>query len=333
MNFESITTLISDHQLPAFHFKTLIRGLKNGIQSYQDLTSWPASLRQSAAAIPFHSYQSVKLVEGAHHGAKAILTFSDHASIETVLIQTKPDHYSVCVSCQSGCAMGCRFCATGTLGLLRSLTPEEITDQFLYWKEQRPTLPIKSIVFMGMGEPFANQTAVFKAIDWLHTYYQLGLRHLTVSTCGLPAGIISLAQTYPQVNLAISLHAANQSLRETLMPIARTINLNELGQAVSEYLNQTNRQVTFEYLLIKDINDTKQNLDELITWLNQFPSELTHVNLIGYNITDHKFTRPSQNRIHFALDYLQAHHVSATIRKSVGEDILGACGQLALKEH
>lgn len=331
MNFDVIEKIISSNRFPTYHLKALKTQIGKGITSYDQLSSWPKLLRTQLGQIPFTSYKTAILTQGNDNSAKALLTFSDEVSIETVLIQTKPDHYSVCVSCQSGCAMGCAFCATGTLGLIRSLTAEEITDQLLYWQQTYPNLQIKSIVFMGMGEPFANQPAVFQAIDWFHTYYGLGYRHLTVSTSGLPTGITSLGNTYPQVNLAVSLHAANQQLRESIMPIAKAISLNDLAASIHVYLTQTNRQLTFEYLLIQDLNDSSQELDWLIAWLQQFPPHLVHVNLIGYNQTTNKFTKPSRNRIQFAKKYLLSHHISATIRKSLGEDIVGACGQLSLK--
>jgi 23S rRNA (adenine2503-C2)-methyltransferase len=334
MNFDSLSQLIRDQRLPAFHAKNLIQIIGRGFKSYDQLTSWPLHLRQAAIEnIPIHSYTSAQLTTGTDGNAKALLTYSDNNAIETVFIQTKPDHYSICVSCQSGCAMGCAFCATGSLGLLRSLTAEEICDQFLYWRQTYPNILPKSVVFMGMGEPFANQIEVFKAIDWLHTYYGLGYRHITVSTCGLPAGIQALSKAYPQVNLAISLHAANQRTRESIMPIAKKISLNELATTIHSYLSVTNRQITLEYLLLNGLNDSTKQLDYLIDWLRQFPKQLVHVNLIGYNQTDSTFSKPSNNKIRFAKNYLQENHVSVTIRKSQGEDIIGACGQLSLNSN
>jgi adenine C2-methylase RlmN of 23S rRNA A2503 and tRNA A37 len=332
MNFDAIKNKIDSLALPEYHFQALINLVnRGGESSYDQLTSWPKQLRKEVETIPFYSYESATVTTGADQSVKALLRFPDKTAIETVLIQTKPDHYSVCVSCQSGCAMGCAFCATGTLGLIRSLTAEEIADQLLFWRQTKPDIHIKSIVFMGMGEPFANQIEVFKAIDWLHTYYNVGFRHITISTCGLPAGITALAKAYPQVNLAISLHAANQTLRESLMPISEKVSLTDLSTAIKTYLSLTNRQVTFEYLLLKDVNDTKIALEELVTWLSNFKKNLTHVNLIGYNQTTDQFTKPSKNRIYFARDFLQSNRISATIRKSMGEDIVGACGQLSLQ--
>jgi len=332
MNFTRLNQLITtDLNLPQYHFNSLLNQLqKPGFTSYDQLSSWPQTLRQTAASVPFNSHHQSKLVSLPDQGAKALLTFADQVSTETVFIPTKADHYSICVSSQSGCPMGCTFCATGKLGLIRSLTAEEICDQFFYWLQTYPKIRPKSVVFMGMGEPFANQNQVFQAISWLHDYYNLGYRHMTVSTCGLPTGIAALATTYPQVNLAISLHAATQNLRQQLMPIANKVPLTALSQSIQDYLEKTNRRVTFEYLLLDQVNDTPEAITALISWVKQFPPQLVHLNLIPYNPTGTTYRRPLPQKTRAIMNQLLNHQIITTIRKSFGTLVDGACGQLAL---
>ncbi|MGI5828415.1 MAG: radical SAM protein [Patescibacteria group bacterium] len=181
--------------------------------------------------------------------------------METVLLNPKPALWSVCISCQVGCGMGCTFCATGKMGFIRNMTAEEICDQILFWRQYiaKKKLPIRvtNIVYMGMGEPFANKEKVFESIRWLtdKNLYGFGQRHLSISTSGIVPGIREFADTFPQLNLAVSLHAPNDALRETLMPVARTYPLSELMKGLDYYVKKTNRQVFIEYILLKNIND------------------------------------------------------------------------------
>ncbi len=335
MNFDAVKQILDSANQPPYRIKSLVGAIQaNRLTDYDQLSSWPKTLRQALKdQLPFTSYSNTQLISGTSQTKKALLELTQGGSIETVLIPIKDNQYSVCVSSQVGCAMGCSFCATGTLGLSRSLTAEEITDQIFFWKLNFPEAVIKTIVFMGMGEPFANELAVNQAIDWLQTYYGIGARHITVSTCGLIKGIENFAHNHPQVNLAISLHAATQELRQQLMPIANKVDLEALSQAIHQYLKHTNRRITFEYLLIDSVNDSSQNLKDLADWLAQFPLQLVHVNLIRYNQTTDKYQQPSNNRVYFARDYLMNQGIVATIRKSYGDDIAGACGQLSRKQY
>jgi 23S rRNA (adenine2503-C2)-methyltransferase len=220
--------------------------------------------------------------------------------------------------------MNCAFCATGQMGFKRLLTAEEITDQWLFWQTYRPS----HLVFMGMGEPFHNQAEVFKAMTDLHTYYQLGWRRMSVSTSGILPGILALAHEFPKVNLAISLHACIPPLREKLMPVTKLYPLAALRDTLLKYLQITPRQLVFEYLLLKDVNDTPTAFAALVDWLKPFPKRLIHLNLIRYNPTG-AFAAPPIATVQKWKADLNRLHLSASIRKSLGTDIQGACGQLA----
>ncbi len=244
----------------------------------------------------------------------------------------KDGRNSLCISCQAGCQMGCKFCATGKLGLLKHLTYEEIFDQVLYFAQllHQENAEISNIVFMGMGEPFMNYQNTLAAANLLSDpkYLGIGARKITISTSGVVPGILQLADEPKQYNLAISLHAPNQADREKIMPIAKRWPLPELMSAVQTYLQKTNRRVSYEYVMLQGVNDSRiqaQQLAELIQ------GQLCHVNLIPYNPTDSVFTVSQQNNIEEFKNILQKNGINATIRVTMGQDIDAACGQLANK--
>lgn len=327
MNFKLVKQYLEDHTYPSYRYAQLTAAIVRGANSWQSVTGWPTSLinglTQTASFCTFTDSVELTAADGTK---KVVLTLSDGAKIETVLMQPKPGIFSVCVSSEVGCAMNCAFCATGKMGFTRPLTDEEITDQWLYWQKYHPS----HLVFMGMGEPFHNQANVFAAIATLHNEYRLGSRKMSLSTCGLVPGILALAETFPQINLAISLHAASDDLRQRLMPISRRYNLSALQTALNAYYKQTKRQVMFEYLLLKGVNDQPEHFQALITWLSLFPKPLVHLNLIRYNPTDTPFEAPSKDLIYTWKAKLALMGISVSIRKNLGDDIHGACGQLCL---
>jgi len=229
---------------------------------------------------------------------KALITLNDDVAIETVLMRHKDGRRTVCVSSQVGCPMACGFCATGMMGFKRNLTADEIVEQVLFWARQLKKAGegnVTNVVFMGMGEPFLNYTNVMAAIRILNDKeaFNIGARHISISTCGLIDGIKKLAKENLQVNLAISLHASNNRLREKLMPVAKKYSLNKLLNSVDAYIEKTNRKVMFEYVLIKNINDSEINAKELAELMHQ---PLYFVNLIAYNETG-KFKTVDKDRI------------------------------------
>jgi 23S rRNA (adenine2503-C2)-methyltransferase len=228
--------------------------------------------------------------------------------------------------------MGCRFCASTLLGLTRNLTPAEMLDQ-IYAIQHTLGERVSHVVVMGTGEPFDNYDNVMDFIRIVNAQKGLaiGARHITVSTCGIVEGIKKYAREGLQTNLAISLHAPNNELRDKLMKINKAYPLEVLMPAVKEYETVSKRRVTYEYLLLEGINDTKDHALELIKLIK---GTMGYVNLIPYNETnkDDQFHRSSGNRVHAFLDYLMKGGVTATIRKEFGSDIDAACGQLRSKE-
>ena len=265
---------------------------------------------------------------------KLLLKLSDGHKVETVLMRYKYGN-AACVSSQVGCNMGCSFCASGLLGKQRNLTPEEMVGQILVLnnvlKEEGQGQRVTHIVVMGTGEPFDNYDNVMDFIRIVNAQKGLaiGARHITVSTCGLIDGIRKYALEGLQTNLAISLHAPNDEIRLKLMKVAKIYSVHDIIEAVKEYEATTNRRVTYEYLLLDGINDTKECAEELI---NLIKGTMGYVNLIPYNETSLcSYKRSSGNRIHAFLDYLTKGGVNATIRKEFGSDIDAACGQLRAK--
>lgn len=265
---------------------------------------------------------------------KLLLELKDGMKVETVLMRYDYG-CSVCVSSQVGCNMACSFCSSGILGKQRNLEPEEMVGQILVMnnllKEEGKGMHVTHAVVMGTGEPFDNYDNVMDFIRIINAQKGLaiGARHITVSTCGLVEGIRKYAREGLQTNLAISLHAPNNQLRNALMKINKAYPLEVLIPAIKEYEEIAGRRVTYEYLLLSEINDTKECAEQLIKLIKGTNG---YVNLIPYNETNkNDYKRSSGNRVHAFLDYLTKSGVKATIRKEFGSDIDAACGQLKAK--
>ena len=265
---------------------------------------------------------------------KLLVELKDGYKVECVLMRYDYGN-AVCVSSQVGCNMGCSFCSSGILGRQRNLTPEEMVGQVMVinnlLKEEGRGQHVTHVVIMGTGEPFDNYDNVMDFIRIINAQKGLaiGARHITVSTCGLIEGIRKYAREGLQTNLAISLHAPNNELRNKLMKINKIYPLEVLLPAVKEYETVAKRRVTYEYLLLEGINDTYECAQELITLIK---GTMGYVNLIPYNETNkNDYKRSSGNRVHNFLDYLTKGGVTATIRKEFGSDIDAACGQLKAK--
>ncbi|HSQ60072.1 MAG TPA: 23S rRNA (adenine(2503)-C(2))-methyltransferase RlmN [Acidobacteriota bacterium] len=251
--------------------------------------------------------------------------------VESVFMST-PRRYTFCLSSQHGCGFACRFCATGRMGRGRNLTAGEIVEQVLRLRRELPPgYTDFNVVMMGMGEPLENYDAVLAALGIVTQERPGGLelpaKRITISTVGLVPQIIRLADEGHRYRLAISLHAASDELRSKLMPVNRTFPLSELMRAVSHHVDATGRRVTFEYILIEEINDSMGDAARLVRLVGQLPCK---INLIPYNpIGPGKFKRPSEERIRKFADYLEPRVASVTVRYSQGVEIGAACGQLA----
>jgi 23S rRNA (adenine2503-C2)-methyltransferase len=258
---------------------------------------------------------------------KWLWTLADGRQVETVLMHY-PDRATVCVSSQAGCAMACSFCATGQAGFDRHLTTGEIVEQVVRARERAAAAGrrLSNVVFMGMGEPLANYDRTWEAVHRIHDDLGLGARHLTVSTVGVVPGIRRLAQADLPVNLAVSLHLANDAERNELVPINRRYPLAVLAEACAEYVEATHRRLSFEWALIDGVNDTDRHARELAAYARPLRA---HVNLIPLNPTPGYAVRGTPpDRVRGFAERLGELGVNATVRRNRGTDIDAACGQL-----
>ena len=263
---------------------------------------------------------------------KCLFSLEDNQKVEAVLMHYVYG-YSVCISSQVGCNMSCAFCASGLLKKRRNLTSGEMIRQVLFFDEmlKKENKRVSHVVIMGTGEPFDNYDNVLEFVKTINCPYGLdiGARHITISTCGVIPGIQRFKEENLQVNLAISLHAATDELRDKLMPINRIYPLSSLIPAIIKYEKKANRKVTFEYIMIKDVNDSFTDLKKLINLI--YPTG-GYVNLIPYNpVVENGFKRSDDKTVNRFHNYLLQHGVKSTIRKEFGSDIDAACGQLRAK--
>jgi 23S rRNA (adenine2503-C2)-methyltransferase len=332
MDMELAKSVLAEAKVPAFRLKQLRQAVFGQLADGWDaVTTFSADLRaQLTPKLPWSVLTPVREAASSDSNTvKAALRTADGLVIEAVLMRHGDGRRTVCVSSQAGCPMKCVFCATGKLGLKRNLTVAEITEQVLYFARQLKPRgeAVTNVVVMGMGEPMHNLDAVLAFIRELNAPdgLNLGARRISISTCGIVPGILRLADEPLQVNLAISLHAATQELRERLMPVARAYPLDKLMNAVNQYINKADRQVMFEYLLIDGVNDRDEDAEALAKLMRH---RLYHVNLIKYHSTGEYHASPRDRRDRF-MQILEEHGVSVSFRLSFGEDIDAACGQLA----
>ncbi len=313
-----------------------------GVDDPHQMTDLPTSLRERLAARFAASRPELvaHTVADEGHTHKVLLRYPDGEAIEVVLM-LYPRRATVCISTQAGCAMGCPFCATGQAGFRRQLTAGEVVrqvvvvDAALRSGELGGTdLPagapdhVTNVVFMGMGEPLANLEATLATVRWLHDPdgFNLSARGITVSTVGLVPGIRRLAELGLPLTLAVSLHAADDRLRDHLVPINRSHPLAELEEAVRDYRETTNRRVTIEWCLIGEVNDSHEQADRLATIARRLRA---HVNVIPMNPTPGvQWKEPSRGRTRAFMDRLEERGAAATLRDTRGRDADAACGQL-----
>jgi 23S rRNA (adenine2503-C2)-methyltransferase len=312
---------------PAYRLRQVWDGLHVRAQRPEDMTELPTALRATlATALPPALHEVSRQSADDGETTKWLWALHDGAKVETVLMRY-PDRVTVCVSTQAGCAMACQFCATGQTGFQRQLTQGEIVEQVAVAMRQAAPRRVSNIVFMGMGEPLANYDRVWGAITRLHGDMGLSARHLTLSTVGIVPGIRRLtAETLP-VNLAVSLHAANDTLRDELVPINRRYPLEMLAAACADYAAASGRRLSIEWAMIDGVNDRDSDAAELAAFARPLGA---HVNLIPLNPTPgYAVVGSSRQRVRQFRDLLLALGVNATIRITRGAEIDAACGQLA----
>lgn len=331
-----ISKFLKDNHQPKYRLKQFNQAFyQELIEDFDKLIAFPKKLRQDLANhLDFSTLKPIKqLISQDKETIKVVLERDNGTKIETVLMRHQDQRNTVCLSSMVGCPVGCKFCATGKMGYMGDLSSREIVDQFLYFQRllKKEGQKITNIVFMGMGEPMLNFENVLKACDIFCDPDKLGLsqRRITLSTSGYIPQIQQLIDKKFKGRLAISLHAPNQQLRAKLMPVAKLYSLDKLMHTLDQYVKITNKRISYEYILIENVTDTKKAADELIKLLR---NRLAHVNLIPYNpVPGEDFKRPSKNRIFTFANQLEKAGIKHTIRITMGDDIAAACGQLATK--
>lgn len=335
MNFDRLKTLLAERGEPSYRLAQAKRAYFVELAaSWDEVTVYPKPLRAGFVGLPWTELTETRTQEAPDGGTvKVLFVCADGQKIETVLMRHSDGRNTVCVSSQVGCPMACAFCATGTMGFKRNLTSEEIVEQVIYfarWLKPKKAL-VTNVVLMGMGEPFHNYDHVMNALRTLNDKdgFNLGARHMSISTCGIVPGILKLADEDFQVNLAISLHAGTDKLRSTFMPVNTAYPLAKLMGAVHTYMKKTNRQVMFEYVLLQGVNDHPADAVALAKLLGP-DYRLVHVNVIKFHPTQDFEATDKSTRLAF-VELLHDLGVPATHRVTFGEEIDAACGQLANK--
>ena len=300
------------------------------VKEFDEMTNLSLALREKLKEnYTICNYKILRKQESKDGTIKYLFDVLDGNAIETVLMSYHHG-YSICVSSQIGCKMGCKFCASTGIKFVRSLTSGEIVEQILA-VEQDENIRISNIVFMGIGEPLDNFDNVINAVKIINNPkgLNIGARHISISTSGLVPMIYKLAEQNTQCTLSISLHATTNEKRSSMMPVNNAYNIEELIQACKDYIKVTNRRISFEYALAKDNNDNLEDAKRLVKLLKGM---LCHVNLIPINkIENGEYTKSSNENIIKFRDYLNDHGIVATIRRELGSDIDAACGQLRRK--
>ena len=315
----------------AFRAKQVADWLKKGAASAEEMKNLPADLKKF---IQNYCYISVAIIEKKFVSrydktVKYLFAFADGECVESVVMRYRHG-YSICISTQVGCRMGCTFCATGKSGFSRSLTASEMLAQ-IEAAQRDLDIRVSNVVLMGMGEPLDNFENVVRFIRLVSSEQSLniGTRHITLSTCGIVPKIYELAKYRFQINLAVSLHAPNDELRSRTMPIARAYPMEQLLRACADYFEATGRRVTYEYALISGVNDSDECARELAQKLSGTHS---HVNLIPVNAVEGTgFNKSSIKRQQSFADILAGRGIAATVRRTLGSDINASCGQLRRK--
>jgi 23S rRNA (adenine2503-C2)-methyltransferase len=307
---------------------------QKGIHDFEGMTNLSVPIRALLETHFSINHIAIDTQQKSKDGTlKNAVRLHDGLIVESVLIPTAT-RSTACVSSQVGCSLDCTFCATARLKRMRNLNPDEIYDQVMAMDQQSRMYfnrPLSNIVFMGMGEPLMNYKNVVAAIDKITDPSGMGMapRRITLSTSGIPKMIKKLAEEYPKFKLAVSLHSARQSIREQIMPFAKTFPLEDLLEALHYWYDITKSRVTFEYVVWEGINDTAEDIDALVAYCHQVPSK---VNLIQYNsIGDAQFKQASNAKLAEYQQALESKGIVVTIRNSRGSDIDAACGQLANK--
>lgn len=329
MTLEELTEALKEMGEPAFRAKQAFAWLHRGVRSFDEMSDLPKSLREKLAdAFSVGGlFAARKQVSQADGTAKYLWELSDGNCIETVLMQYRHGN-TVCISSQVGCRMGCAFCASTLGGKVRDLTAGEMLEQVIF-TQLDSGLPISNIVLMGIGEPMDNLDNVLRFLELVNhpLGLHIGMRHISLSTCGVLPGIRRLAELELQLTLSVSLHAPDSETRSRIMPVNRAYDVEKLFTVCHEYFQKTGRRISFEYAMIDGVNDFDWQADRIVKKLRGMPG---HVNLIPLNDVPESPLRPSRRLRQFQ-QRLESQGVTATVRRSLGGDIDASCGQLRRK--
>lgn len=331
-------------KIPTYRYKQIEQALFD-IQnkSWEDVSTLPKDMRAHLqASMPFSSVKLHTLFQSKKRDTyKALLTTEDDHQFETVLMKNRRGQWTICVSSQIGCAMKCTFCATGTMGITRSLSEDEIVDQYRYWdrflNENNIQNRISNIVFMGMGEPLANYEAVRNSIKVILANTDIGKTKITLSTVGIIPVLneILLDPHWPDVRIAISLHSANHKKRKEIVPTTTSNFMEDMivwAQKYHEKKGNRKHHITFEYIMLEGVNDSAEDARNLSEFVHK--TGASKVNVIPYNSVDSKkFKKSTKDSIGFFKHVLRENQVDVTERKTMGEDIAAACGQLLTEQN
>jgi 23S rRNA (adenine2503-C2)-methyltransferase len=328
-NDEFRSWLQERHQAPMRLKQIRRRLIVARAQTFDDMTELPLSLRRELAdSFTLFSSTIDRALVSSDGTEKLLLRLADGNLIECVLLK-EADRRTVCISTQVGCGMGCVFCASGINGVVRNLRPSEILEQLLHARNRLPAEErLTHVVVMGMGEPMANLESLLETLEIACSSEGLGMsaRHIHISTVGIPGKIRKLADLGKQYHLAVSLHAPNDALRTQIVPTNDKIGLAEILDAAEYFQEKTGRQVTYEYVMLREVNDLASHAAELGRLLR---GRGAHVNLIPFNdVSDLQYRRPREEVLRDFVDILKQHRVSVKVRKRKGADIDAACGQL-----
>jgi 23S rRNA (adenine2503-C2)-methyltransferase len=326
---DELSKYITRFNEPAYKGKQISKWLyQRYVRDFENMTDLSKDLRKNLGENSEISQSTVaSKVESEDGTIKYLIRLTDGSTVECVDI-FQPDHHTACLSTQVGCNVKCPFCATGLSGFKRNLKPGEIVDQYLLMQKNSEER-ISQIVFMGMGEPFLNYDSTMKAVHLLNKEIGVGMRHITISTSGMINNIEKLMQEKLQLNLAVSLHSADNELRNRLVPINKTNPLDDLLDVCKRYAEETKRRITFEYVMLKDVNDRKEDVDKLVEKLKGIHC---HINLIPHNpiYSAEKIDATPMNKIKEFQKVLLDNKFPATIRVSRGSSTSSACGQLSV---
>lgn len=323
--------ILKERGMRAFRADQILQALyRDYITDWDQATTLPKDFReQLKVEFPITKTKTLEVSKSSDGTQKLLIGLEDGESVETVLIPAT-GRFTQCISTQVGCGMGCAFCASGARGVVRSLAADEIVAEYM---AGRALGEITNIVVMGMGEPFANYDETMRALKLINAGRgpNLGARHITLSTCGVVPGFAKLAAEGIQFELSVSLHAPNDALRDELMPVNKKWPIDELLAACAAYTKATKRIITFEYTVIKGINDSRECAEELAQQVKRVP--MAKVNLIPLSPVSHRpdFKTPDERTMLMFLDVLMKNHVQTMLRRSRGKDADAACGQLRLR--